>query len=155
MRQYGANASMMILLTRAGGPKGPPALVSELNNKKMGANTSQMCLAVKWSCGKKVCNFQISNWSKLGHETREVSRHSQGQAGSRPNIWYILNYWNITKKSYWPSLKYFNHLVLWFSPVKSWILYLWSQGLFTRWWLVYTIYLMKWGKIKSSFIWGE
>ena len=33
---------------------------SELNNKKMGANTSQMCLAVKWSCGKKVCNFQIS-----------------------------------------------------------------------------------------------
>ena len=54
MRQYGANASMMVLLKRAGGPKGPPALFSELNNKKMGVNTSQMCLAVKWSLVTKI-----------------------------------------------------------------------------------------------------
>ena len=59
MRQYGANASMMVLLKRAGGPKGPPALFSELNNKKMGVNTSQMCLAVKWSFSEENIKIHI------------------------------------------------------------------------------------------------
>ena len=56
---------MMVLLKRAGGLKGPPALFSELNNKKMGANASKMCLAVKWSLANKIINNIITSGEQV------------------------------------------------------------------------------------------
>ena len=59
-----------------------------LNLSKLGSETRD----VSRPSQDIYCKLKSQNWSKLGNETREVSRHSKGQAGSRANIQNILDY---------------------------------------------------------------